>query len=200
MSSKEHNSSSHKKLHLKDSHNDKKATNPNLAENLKDDIISYSYKNSSSLVQSSVEQFNDNYYANFMNDLFGNEEHLTKTLCISPIIKPRTTNKIISGKKYLSKCEKKESRRSFFNSKVRFSKNVKSPEKSNKRSRFNNHSENSLNKNDMIILSDNVSKIESGNRKMKNKKKSSKEVNILKGLNNISNNQNLENDIFSEKK
>ena len=30
MSSKEHNSSSHKKLHLKDSSNDKKAINPNL--------------------------------------------------------------------------------------------------------------------------------------------------------------------------
>ena len=198
MENKDHNSP-YKKLHLKDAHNDKKAINPNLADNLKDDIISYSYKNSSSLVQSSLEQFNDNYYANFMNDLFGNEEHLTKTLCTSPIIKPRTTNKIISSKKYLSKCEKKESRRSFFNSKVRFGKNVKSPEKSNKRSRFNNHSENSSNKNDMIIFSDNVSKIGSGYKKMKNHKKSSKEMNILKGFN-ISYVQNADNDCTIEKK
>ena len=200
MENKEYHSFSHKKLYMKDLPNDKKAINPNLADNLKDDIISYSYKNSSSLVQSSLGEFNENYYTNFMNELFGNEEHLAKSLCISPPIKPRTTNKIISGKKYLNKCEKKDSRRSFFNSKIRFIKNIKSPDKSNKRSRFMNHSENSLNKNDMIILSDNVSKIEYGNRKMKNKKKSSKEVNILKGLNNISNNQNLENDIFSEKK
>ncbi len=200
MSSKEHNSSSHKKLHLKDSSNDKKAINPNFANNLKDDIISYSYKNSSSLVQSSLEKFNDNYYTNFMNDLFGNEEHLTKSLCVSPLIKPRTTNKIISSKKYLSKCEKKESRRSFFNSNVRFKNHNKSPDKNNKRSRFINHNENSFNRNDMIILSDNVSKIGSGIKKMKNRKKSSKEMNILKCINNISYIQNVENDCTSEKK
>jgi hypothetical protein len=200
MENKEYHSFSHKKLYMKDLPNDKKAINPNLADNLKDDIISYSYKNSSSLVQSSLGEFNENYYTNFMNELFGNEEHLAKSLCISPPIKPRTTNKIISGKKYLNKCEKKDSRRSFFNSKIRFIKNIKSPDKSNKRSRFMNHSENSLNKNDMIILSDNVSKIGSGIKKMKNRKKSSKEMNILKCINNISYIQNVENDCTSEKK
>ena len=78
MELRENNSINHKK-YMKESLNEVEATNPNFVDNLKDDIISYSYKNSSSLVQSSEGDFNENYYVNFTNDIFGNEEHLTRS-------------------------------------------------------------------------------------------------------------------------
>ena len=181
MELRENNSINHKK-YMKESLNEVGATNPNFVDNLKDDIISYSYKNSSSLVQSSEGDFNENYYVNFMNDIFGNEEHLTRSLCVSPPNKPKTTNKIISNKQYLSHCKKKESRRSFFNGKVRFKQKFKSPEKINKRSRFISQNDSCLNKNEMILLSDNNLKsdkekeIMKENKKNKNKKNNSKKM------------------------
>ena len=185
MELRENNSINHKK-YIKEPLNEVGATDPNFVDNLKDDIISYSYKNSSSLVQSSDGDFNENYYANFMNDIFGNEEHLTRSLCVSPPNKPKTTNKIISNKQYLSHCKKKESRRSFFNGKVRFKQKFKSPEKINKRSRFISQNDSCLNKNEMILLSDNNLKsdkekeIMKENKKNKNKKNKNKHTKICK--------------------
>lgn len=201
MELRENNSINHKK-YIKEPLNEVGATDPNFVDNLKDDIISYSYKNSSSLVQSSEGEFNANYYTNFMNDLFGNEEHLTRSLCVSPPNKPRTTNKILSNKQYLSHFHKKESRRSFFNSKIRVRNNLKSP---NKRSRFINQNEISLNKNDLIILSDNNLKkynvkennIKNENKKVKSKKNSNKDIIVYK--NNINNNSQNGNDELSTK-
>lgn len=196
MELRENNSINHKK-YIKEPLNEVGATDPNFVDNLKDDIISYSYKNSSSLVQSSEGDFNENYYVNFMNDIFGNEEHLTRSLCVSPPNKPKTTNKIISNKQYLSHCKKKESRRSFFNGKVRFKQKFKSPEKINKRSRFISQNDSCLNKNEMILLSDNNLKsdkekeIMKENKKNKNKKNNSKkDIKVYK--NNI-NNSNVQN-------
>ncbi len=203
MELRENNSINHKK-YMKESINEVEATNPNFVDNLKDDIISYSYKNSSSLVQSSEGDFNENYYVNFMNDIFGNEEHLTRSLCVSPPDKPNTTNKIISNKQYLSHCKKKESRRSFFNGKVRFKKKFKSPEKINKRSRFISQNDSCLNKNEMILLSDNNLKsdkeIMKENKKNKNKKNNSKkDIMVYKNCVNNSNVQNGNNDELSTK-
>ncbi len=203
MELRENNSINHKK-YMKESINEVEATNPNFVDNLKDDIISYSYKNSSSLVQSSEGDFNENYYVNFMNDIFGNEEHLTRSLCVSPPDKPNTTNKIISNKQYLSHCKKKESRRSFFNGKVRFKKKFKSPEKINKRSRFISQNDSCLNKNEMILLSDNNLKsdkeIMKENKKNKNKKNNSKkDIMVYKNCVNNSNVQNGNKDELSTK-
>ncbi len=203
MELRENNSINHKK-YMKESLNEVEATNPNFVDNLKDDIISYSYKNSSSLVQSSEGDFNENYYVNFMNDIFGNEEHLTRSLCVSPPDKPNTTNKIISNKQYLSHCKKKESRRSFFNGKVRFKKKFKSPEKINKRSRFISQNDSCLNKNEMILLSDNNLKsdkeIMKENKKNKNKKNNSKkDIMVYKNCVNNSNVQNGNKDELSTK-
>ena len=122
MELRENNSINHKK-YIKEPLNEVGATDPNFVDNLKDDIISYSYKNSSSLVQSSEGDFNENYYVNFMNDIFGNEEHLTRSLCVSPPNKPKTTNKIMSNKQYLSHCKKKNLEEVFLMEKLDLNKN-----------------------------------------------------------------------------
>jgi hypothetical protein len=143
--------------------------NPNFIDILKEDIISYSYKDNSSTIKSSTRDFNENYYNNFMNNLFGNEEHLNKSLCVSPPIL-KTTGKISRNRNFINKYKKE--RRSFINSKILFKNHLRTYfDKNNKKSRFSNLNETGS-KNESLMLTDNICKyVEPVNKKVKNENK-----------------------------